>query len=126
MSRPTPPAIPLIELVLAAVSAATIALLLGYLGLQEWRSRSPRPPEITVRLGSAQPLSSGWLVPFAAGNVGDLPVSQLTVELTAGEERAETVIDFLAARSTAKGGFFLSGDPGTAPLHARALGFVEP
>lgn len=126
MSRSPSAAIPLIELALAVVSALTIAALLGYLALQEWRSRSPRPPEITVSLGSAQALSSGWLIPFEAANLGDLPVSQLTLELTAGKERAETVVDFLAARSSAQGGFFLRGDPGTLPLQGRALGFVEP
>jgi uncharacterized protein (TIGR02588 family) len=126
VSRPSQSRIPLIELVLAMVSALTIAALLGYLALQEWRNQSPRPPEITVSLGSAQALSTGWLVPFEAANVGDLPVSQLTLELTAGEERAETLVDFLAARSSVQGGFFLSSDPGTLPLQGRALGFVEP
>jgi uncharacterized protein (TIGR02588 family) len=125
VSRPSQSEIPVVELVLAIVSALTIAALLGYLALQEWRNQSPRPPEITVSLGSPQALSSGWLVPFEA-NVGDLPVSQLTVELTAGAERAETMVDFLAARSSVEGGFFLNSDPGTLSLRGRALGFVEP
>ena len=87
---------------------------------------SPRPPEITVSLGTAQPLTSGWLIPFEVANGGDQPVSQLTVELTGGEQRGETAIDFLAAHSSVRGGFFLARDPGPAPLQGRALGFVEP
>jgi uncharacterized protein (TIGR02588 family) len=126
VSRPSQSEIPVVELVLAIVSALTIAALLGYLALQEWHNQSPRPPEITVSLGSPQALSSGWLVPLEAANVGDLPVSQLTVELTAGAERAETMVDFLAARSSVEGGFFLNSDPGTLSLRGRALGFVEP
>ena len=54
------------------------------------------------------------------------PVSQLTIDLTAGEQRGETVIDFVAAHSTVRGGFFVADDPGHAPLQGRALGFVEP
>jgi len=116
----------MLELALAIVSALTILALLAYLALLGWRGQSPRPPEITVNLGTAQPLASGWLVPFEVINGGDRPVSQLTIELTAGEQRGETVIDFVAAHSTVRGGFFVADDQGHAPLQGRALGFVEP
>ena len=125
MSRPAA-RIPMLELALAIVSALTILALLAYLALLGWRGQSPSPPEITVSLGAAQPLATGWLVPFEVANTGDQPVSQLTVELTAAEQRGETVIDFLAAHSSVRGGFFLTDDPGTAQLQGRALGFVEP
>lgn len=126
MSRLAAAPTPALELLLAAISALTILALLGYLALLGWRSQSPRPPEITVTLGDARALATGWLVPFEAFNVGDQPVGQLTVELVAGDERAETVIDFLAAHSSVRGGFFVTSDPGSAPPQGRALGFIEP
>ena len=82
--------------------------------------------EIAVVLDGPRSSGTGWLVPFEASNRGDRPAGQLTLELTAGDERAETTVDFLAAHSSIRGGFFLSGDPGASPLKARALGFVEP
>lgn len=108
------------------VSAAVILALVAYLALLGWRGSSDRPPEIAVVLDGPRSSGTGWLVPFEASNRGDRPAGQLTLELTAGDERAETTVDFLAAHSSIRGGFFLSGDPGASPLKARALGFVEP
>lgn len=118
--------IPLLELLLALVSAVAILSLVAYLGFLGWQGRTPRPPEIAVELGGAQPLGSGWLVPFEASNRGDQPAGQITVELTAGDDRAETTIDFLAAHSSVRGGFFLPSDRGVAQMRARALGYLEP
>lgn len=124
-ARPAAPT-PWLELLLAMVSAAVILALVAYLALLGWRGSSDRPPEIAVVLDGPRSSGTGWLVPFEASNRGDRPAGQLTLELTAGDERAETTVDFLAAHSSIRGGFFLSGDPGASPLKARALGFVEP
>ena len=123
--RPAAPT-PWFELLLALVSAAVILALVAYLAWLGWRGSSDRSPEIAVVLDGPRSLGTGWLVPFEASNRGDRPAGQLTLELTAGDERAETTVDFLAAHSSIRGGFFLSGDPGASPLNARALGFVEP
>ncbi len=117
---------PWLELLLALISAAVILTLVGYLGFLGWQGRTPRPPEIAVELGGAQPLGTGWLVPFHASNLGDQPAGQITVELAAGDDRAETTVDFLAAHSSVRGGFFLPSDPGMAQMKARALGYLEP
>lgn len=117
---------PLLELVLAGVSAVLIAALVGYLLLLATRTGDPHPPDVSVRLSAPERLEHGWLVRFEAVNDGDEPAGQLRLELLAGDERAETVIDFLAAQSSATGGFFLARDPTGAPLEARPLGYVEP
>lgn len=117
---------PLLELVLAGISAVLIAALVGYLLLLATRTGDPHPPDVSVRLSAPERLEHGWLVRFEAVNDGDEPAGQLRLELTAGDERAETVIDFLAAQSSATGGFFLARDPTGAPLEARPLGYVEP
>ena len=117
---------PILELVLAATSALLIAALVGYLLLLALGSTAPRPPDVAVRLAAPERLEHGWLVRFEAANDGDEPVSQLLLELVAGDQRAETLVDFLAARSSVAGGFFLTREPaGGAPL-ARAVGYVEP
>ncbi|MFO1049344.1 MAG: hypothetical protein U1E52_15795 [Geminicoccaceae bacterium] len=126
MSPRTAAPTPLLELLLALISAVAILSLVAYLGYLGWQGRTPRPPEIAVELGGAQPLGTGWLVPFEAANHGDQPAGQITVELTAGDDRAETTLDFLAAHSSARGGFFLPADPGLAQMKARALGYLEP
>jgi uncharacterized protein (TIGR02588 family) len=117
---------PLLELVLAAISAVLIAALIAYLLVLAARSADPHPPDVAVRLGTPERIQHGWLVRFEAANTGDEPISQLRVEMLAGEERAETVIDFLAARSITAGGFFLTRDPATTELRARPMGYVEP
>lgn len=117
---------PILELVLAGISAVLIAALVGYLLLLATRSGDPHPPDVSVRLSAPERLEHGWLVRFEAVNDGDEPAGQLRLELLAGDERAETVIDFLAAQSSATGGFFLARDPSGAPLEARPLGYVEP
>lgn len=117
---------PLLELVLAGISAVLIAALVGYLLLLATRTGDPHPPDVSVRLSAPERLEHGWLVRFEAVNDGDEPAGQLRLELLAGDERAETVIDFLAAQSSATGGFFLARDPTGAPLEARPLGYVEP
>ncbi len=117
---------PILELVLAGISAVLIAALVGYLLLLATRTGDPHPPDVSVRLSAPERLEHGWLVRFEAVNDGDEPAGQLRLELLAGDERAETVIDFLAAQSSATGGFFLARDPSGAPLEARPLGYVEP
>ena len=121
-SEPTP----VLELVLAGISAVVIAALVGYLLLLAIQSGNPRPPDVVVRLAAPERLQHGWLVRFEVANDGDEPVGQLRLELMAGGERAETLVDFLAAQSTTAGGFFLTRDPAGAPLQARPLGYVEP
>ena len=111
---------------LAGISAALIASLVGYLLVLATRAGDPRPPDVTVRLAAPERLQHGWLVRFEAINDGDEPAGQLRLELVAGDERAETMIDFLAAQSSAAGGFFLTRDPTGAQLAARPLGYLEP
>lgn len=123
-TKPTPT--PLLELMLAGISAVLIASLVGYLVVLATRSGDPRPPDVSVRLTAPARLQHGWLVRFEAINDGDEPAGQLRLELVAGDERAETMIDFLAAQSSAAGGFFLTRDPTGAELAARPLGYVEP
>ena len=103
-----------------------IAALVGYLLMLALQSSDLRPPDVTVRLAAPERLQHGWLVRFEVANDGDEPAGQLRLELTAGAERAETLIDFLAPQSTAAGGFFLTRDPVGATLQARPLGYVEP
>lgn len=117
---------PLLELVLAGISAVLIAALVGYLLVLATRTGDPHPPDVTVRLAAPERLRHGWLVRFEAINDGDEPAGQLRLELVAGGERAETMIDFLAAQSSATGGFFLARDPTGASLEARPLGYIEP
>ena len=123
-TRPTPP-MPTPRVRAGRISALLIAALVGYLVLLATRPSVP-PPDVRVRLAAPERLQHGWLVRFEAVNDGDEPASQLRLELVAGDERAETMIDFLAAQSSVAGGFFLTRDPtGGAPL-ARAVGYVEP
>lgn len=117
---------PLLELVLAGISAVLIAALVGYLLVLATRTGDPHPPDVSVRLAAPERLRNGWLVRFEAINDGDEPAGQLRLELVAGDERAGTVIDFLAAQSSAAGGFFLTRDPTGASLAARPSGYVEP
>lgn len=112
----------------AFASAASIALLVGYLTLAAWGDRAPAVITFEV-VGS-----EGWTdgasayVPVDVRNTGGQTAAAVEVETSFEIQGSEplvklTQIDFLAGGERRR--FYAVGPPG-APLTVRLIGFQEP
>jgi uncharacterized protein (TIGR02588 family) len=126
-ATPTPP----LELALGVIGAVILVVLAGYILISAFTGTGSGYPDIRIVQSAPQPLQHGWLLPFQAINTGTAPATQLTirahVELGDGQsETSEVVIDYLAPRSSQRGGFFFTAEPREGAVEVRALGFIDP
>ena len=118
------------EWIVAAVSAALVLAVLGFLIYDG--VRSPRtPPDVTVEVDSIQTAGPGYLVLFRARNRGRATAAEVLVEGeleadTGKVESAETTIDYVPGGGTQRGGLYFSQDPRRLRLMLRAKGYRDP
>lgn len=119
-----------LEWVAAALGGLLVLAVLIFL-LWQGVGGGDGPPDVTVSVARVTAQSDGFHVGFTARNDGASPAMALTVEgvLTtpAGEvERLETVLDYLPASSSRRGGFIFAADPRLGRLELRAVSYQEP
>ena len=123
-------ATPALEWLLGGIGAAMLFVGVVFLvrdGLSS--SDRPGPVEATVIEGVRAGAASN--VRFELHNAGDETLSNLrvTARLAEGDreiETASTVVDYLPARSTQRGGFFLRHDPERYDLEIAPEGYQTP
>lgn len=121
------------EWAVAAVGAAILAFIVGYL-VYEAIARPPEPrPEIVVTGDAAVQLANGtFLVPIEVRNLGHATGAGVNVSGTLlGEdgaviEESAVSFDFVAPHSRESGGLYFAADPATARLVLRVEGFADP
>ena len=118
------------EWVAAAVSAALVLFVLGYL-LYDAAARPQTPPAVEVSVDSVARGGGVWRVEFVARNRGQNTAAGVIVEgeLKDGErtvETSEATLDYVPGKSKRHGGLFFRQDPGAYRLELRALGYQRP
>lgn len=117
---------PAIEWILAAFSAALIALTVAYLA---WDTLSgPRgQPHLALETVAVEPVADGYLLRFRAHNDGRVAASsvQISGRLASGEESGVT-LDYVPHGSSREGGLMFSTDPLAGGVKLRVEGYARP
>jgi uncharacterized protein (TIGR02588 family) len=123
-------ATPALEWLLGGVGA--VMLLAGVVFLvRDGLSSSDRPGAVEARVIDVTHAGAAFVVRYELANSGDETLSNLrvTARLTEGNreiERASAIIDYLPARSTQRGGFYLRSDPQRYRLEIAPEGYQTP
>jgi uncharacterized protein (TIGR02588 family) len=128
--KPRAPNTSTTEWIVAALSAALVLGVVGFLVYDGVRSPAT-PPDVTVEIDSIQPAGPGYLVLFRAVNRGRSSAAEVMVEGeleadTGRVETSETTIDYVPAGGQHPGGLFFTRDPRRLRLKLRAHGYREP
>lgn len=118
------------EWVVAALGAALIVTIIGYM-IFFTSAHPPSPPDVTVLQTSKVRVSQGYLVEFVARNEGNSTAANLVVKgvLTDGDrvvEESETTLDYVPQQAERKGGLFFRNDPSMHTVELQAGGYVDP
>ncbi len=118
-----------VEWTVFGVSAALIALVIGFL-IFESATIGHALPDIQLRLGTPEARSSYFAVPLEVTNKGDQTAEGVHIEviLSAGgkEEQADLEIAFLPRRGMREAWVTFKTDPAKGSLEARVLGYEKP
>ena len=119
-----------VEWIVAAVSAALVLGVLGFL-IYDGLRHPTTPPDVTVQVDSIREAGPGYLVLFRALNRGRATAAELVVagELEADTgrvETSETMIDYVPGGGEQRGGLYFTRDPRRLQLRLRAHGYREP
>ncbi len=117
----------------AAVGAAILVAIVGFL-TYESIARPPQPrPEIVANAAAPVPLAHGaFLVPIAVENLGHATGAGVSVSGTligpdgAVVEASTVTFSFVAQHSTETGGLYFAADPRTLRLVLRVEGYTDP
>ena len=128
--KPQAPDTSTAEWIVAALSAALVLGVVGFLIYDGVRSPAT-PPDITVEVDSIQPAGPGYLVLFRAENRGRSTAAGVVVEGelqadTGQVEVSETTIEYVPAGGRQRAGLYFSHDPRRLRLKLRAQGYREP
>jgi uncharacterized protein (TIGR02588 family) len=118
-----------IEWATGAVSTILITALIGWIGYQA-ATQEDGPPALSVTIVSSAGRAGGYLVMFDVENTADRTAAAVVVrgEITDGDtviETVETTLDYVPARSRARGGLIFRNDP-IGRSRIAATGFSEP
>lgn len=117
-----------LEWTVFGISVAIIAAVAGLL-LHRHFTAGDRPVDIVLTVGPPVASRGGYSVPIDVRNDGDTSAEDVHIAVklggAAGEE-ADLTIPFVPYRSSRRGWVMFLGDPGTARLDARVLGYREP
>lgn len=117
-----------LEWTVFGISVAIIAAVGGLL-LRQHFTAGQRPPHIVLTVGLPVPSSEGYSVPIHVRNEGDTSAEDVQIAVawrSAEAEEVDLTIPYIPHRSSRRGWVMFSGDPGTARLEARVLGYREP
>jgi uncharacterized protein (TIGR02588 family) len=128
--KPRAPNTSTAEWIVAALSAALVLGVVGFLINDGVRSPAT-PPDVTVEVDSIQPAGPGYLVLFRAENRGRSTAAEVVVEGeleadTGRVETSETTLDYVPAGGVERGGLYFRRDPRTFRLRLRAQGYRDP
>ena len=128
--KPRAPNTSTAEWIVAALSAALVLGVVGFLIYDGVRSPST-PPDVTIEIDSVQQAGPGYLVLFRARNRGRSTAAEVVVEGeleadTGKVETSQTTIDYVPAGGQQRAGLFFTHDPGRLRLKLRAHGYREP
>ncbi|QRY70728.1 TIGR02588 family protein (plasmid) [Ensifer sp. PDNC004] len=118
-----------IEWATGAVSSLLVMTLVGWIAY-EAATQDDGPPDLSVTIVNSVGRAGGYLVMFDVNNAADRTAAAVVVrgEITDQNtliETVETTLDYVPARSTARGGLIFRNDPaGRSRLFA--TGFSEP
>jgi len=113
-------------LVAAAIGLVLAVTVVGVI-LTEALQGEHTPPALTVHASRIQPFDGGYTVEFEVKNAGSRTASAVVIEGELnGSEVAEASIDYVPARSAARGGLVFRSDPRDGALKLYAKGYVEP
>jgi len=119
-----------------AIGVLGLLLVLGVLSFFVYESLQPTtPPELVVEVTQIQKTEGGYLVEFAARNLGGSTAASVVVEGVllpaadpAGEpvESSEITLDYIPESSMRQGGLLFVEDPAAYQLELHAKGYVTP
>lgn len=115
------------------VGLAGLVLVCFTIGFLLWSAISAQddPPNVSFEIHEIHAIDGRYLVLLDVHNSGDLTAADLQVEVSLSDgqgntESATGSIDYLAAGSTRRMGFYFGTDPGLGELQFRALGYHKP
>ncbi|RKH08894.1 hypothetical protein D7V97_18160 [Corallococcus sp. CA053C] len=119
-----------LEGVVFVSSCVLVALVLGYLAVDAWRTGSG-PPDLAVTVGAPVRGGQDWRVPVTVENHGDTAAEEVHVRVTlrgeaASGEEAELVLAFVPRHSKREGWVAFTKDPSPAGVEAHAVGYATP
>jgi uncharacterized protein (TIGR02588 family) len=128
--KPRAPNTSTAEWIVAALSAALVLGVVGFLIYDGVRAPST-PPDVTIEIDSVQQAGPGYLVLFRAVNRGRSSAAEVMVEGeleadTGRVEASETTIDYVPAGGQQRAGIFFTRDHRRLRLKLRAHGYREP
>ena len=120
------PKVPMLEWAAAAIGLVLALTVIGVI-LTEALQGEDTPPALTVHASSIEAFDGGYTVEVEVKNAGSRTASAVVIEGELnGSEIAEATIDYVPARSAAKGGLVFRSDPRAGDLKLYAKGYVEP
>ncbi len=114
------------EWILAAAGLILVIFSIGFIAYTAFALKD-LPPNLVVKNTSTQKMSDGYLVEFTIENKGETTAANVVIEgkLANGETSAIT-IDYVAAKSSQKGGLIFKENPQQNNLEIRMIGYVNP
>ena len=114
--------------------AVGLVVALGLLGIMVWQAATGRNddlPNLVVEAGRMEAATNGYAVEFEVRNRSDRTAAAVVVVAVlrrAGQEveTGTATIDYVPARSGAKGGFQFANDPRLGTLEMRATNYQLP
>jgi len=128
--KPAAPNTSTAEWIVAAVSAALVLSVVGYL-IYDGVRHPATPPDVTVQVDSIQSAGPGYLVRVRAVNRGRTTAADVILEGelradTGRVETSETTVDYVPAGGEQGAGLYFTNDPRRHRLELRAHGYREP
>lgn len=119
-----------IEWLTGVIATLMVLAIIGWT-LFEAATTTDRPPELSTHVLSVESVASGWRVMIEVRNDGDQAAAAVEVKAallngTTAVEEAQTTFDYVAARSSSRGGLIFTQDPAGFRLEVAPSGFTEP
>jgi uncharacterized protein (TIGR02588 family) len=119
------------EWVVAALGAAAVLGVVGFMTYSALTMPEQRHPKIALAVDTVFAHASGYTVEFRAENDGDATAADLLVRGrlladTGMVDESEVVIDFVPARSRRRAALVFAEDPRAYRLELRPLGYDRP
>lgn len=126
----TPPRIPLLEWICAALGLIVVLTLISYTTYNAIKENHA-DPEVKTEILDIKAFEQGFLVRIRAVNNGGIAAAGVIIQGTLNAdgkevETSEFTFDYLPSHSAGEGGLFFSMNPSEKDLKVRALGYQKP